>query len=559
MSKKNKLTPEAKKALENILGERWVITDRASMSGYAYDCGVGRIPAKAAFSELWPLAVVLPSSTEEVAAILKYCYAHGMDYRAHSTGYGSSSNISNANSLSIDLRRMDHMEIIPEDRMAIIGPYATAGKLQAEALKHGMTCHIVGAGPAHSPLASATALIGVGISSQGTSANVRNLLSWEWVSPKGEIVRGGTSADGDTWFAGEGPGPGTRGLLRGFMGSAGGLGVFTKIGYKLYPVPVKGPIKNSGKFPQIGTPLPKNWGLYQAVWPDWNKVQEASFELLQDDLCFTLLRMPPDHLGWTVTGTNAEYCSKFKEGSLPPLARLENDKNWTILTTAYSEDEHAWKKDVIADIVERTGGKILELSQQEEDVMCHALLTSQYVPRVLRPASSIATSFGVLDSFHFLPRAIEGGERVLRGENKHGGKLNEGSREEQWVWPTEGRYMWAENILNFNSFDDKSREVAAMCFLDHYNEHWKNEGSLGVECLTIGPLMDLQGEKIGAPQRHIRKIKNHFDPDNRAVSKGYITPSIPKLAEKILPPLRPVLWSQPVLKMMSKMVAKKGM
>ncbi len=559
MSDKNTLSPEVRAEFESIIGERWVITDKPSMSGYAWTTGVGKVPSEKNFTELWPLAVVLPSSTEEISAILKCCYKNGIDYKAHSTGYGSMSSVVSDHSISIDLRRMDELQIIPEDRTAIIGPYATAGKLQAEALKHGMTCHIVGAGPAHSPLASATSLIGVGITSQGTSANMRNLLSWEWVSPQGEIVRGGSSEAGEHWFSGEGPGPGTRGLIRGFFGAGGALGVFTRIGIKLYPVPVKGPIENSGSNPQIGTPVPENWGLYHIVWPDAESARDASFELLQDDLCFTMLRMPTDHIGWTITGTNAEYCSKFKDGTLPPIARHENQINWTVLTTGYSPEEHAWRKDVIDEIVERTGGKFLELSRQDEEVMCHALMTSQYVPRCLRPTSSLTTSFGVLDSFHFLPRAIEAGEIALKGENQAGGNLNEGASDEQWIWPHEGRYMWAENILNFDAWDKESRETAAFCLLDHYNLNWKTEDPVGVPGLVLGPLMDLQGKRIGEPQKYIRKVKNHFDPENHSNSREHIIPELPDIVKKVLPPLRPVLWSKPVLKALAKKLAKEGM
>ncbi len=553
------LTPDVVNEFESILGDRWVITDRASMSGYAYSNGVGKVPGPEKFAALWPIAVLLPSTTEEVAAIVKCCYRNGIDYRAHSTGYGTSGHVGSDNSISIDLRRMNKLEIVPEDRLAIIGPYATAGCLQAEALKHGMTCHIVGAGPAHSPLASATSLIGVGISSHGTSSNVRNLLSWEWVSPQGDIIRGGSSENDNEWFSGEGPGPGTRGLLRGFMGAAGSLGVFTQIGYKLYPIPVKGPIKNNGKLPQIGTPVPENWGLYQVVWPDWQNAQEASFELLQDNLCFTMLRMPPDHIGWTLTATNGEYCEKQKAGTLPDVAKPENAINWTLLITAYSRQEYEWRNKTVTEIVERTGGKFLKLAKEETEVLCHALVTSQYVPRVLRPSSSITTSFGVLDSFHFLPRAIEAGEKMLNGENQPGGNLNEGSKEEHWVWPTEGRYMWAENILNFNAADQKSREAASYCFLSHYNEVWDSKNPAGSDVFSIGPLMDIQGERYGAPQRHIRKIKNHFDPQNHSNTREYVATSIPKIVEVLLPKLRSFFWSKPMLKLMAKALGKKGM
>jgi len=306
MSKKMSLPAAVRSELERIVGARHVSTDQAMLSGHSWNTGVGKVPGAKKFADIWPIAVILPGSTEEVAAIVKCCLRHKLHFKAHSTGYGSMGNACSPETVVIDLRRMNTLEIDAKNRMAIIGPYATAGALQAEALKHGLTCHIVGAGPAHSPLASATSLLGVGVTSQGTSMNARNLLSWEWVTPQGDIVRGGTAGSGCGWFAGEGPGPGVRGMIRGFCGVTGGLGVFTKIGYKLYPVPVTGPQEPTGSLPQLGLRIPENAGFLHAVWPDWQSHRAASFELIDENVCFAMLRMPPDHIGWTVTRSNAD-------------------------------------------------------------------------------------------------------------------------------------------------------------------------------------------------------------------------------------------------------------
>jgi len=552
-----KLSPGIKKEFEEILGGRHITDDPAKMSGYAWCTGVGKVPGEKKFAEIWPIAVVLPATTEEVAAVVKCCLRHGLDYKAHSTGYGSMSNVVTPKSVAIDLRRMNSLKIIPEDRMAIIGPYVTAGSLQAEALKHGMTCHIVGAGPAHSPLASATALIGVGITSQGTSANMRNLLSWEWVSPSGDIVRGGSAGSDCGWFSGEGPGPGARGMIRGFLGTGGALGVFTKIGYKLYPVPITGLGPVTGALPQLGNSLPENWDFFHAVWPDWESHTRASFELLEDDLCFAMLRMPTDHIGWTVTASNAEFVGKTRSGALPPVATQENDKSWTMITTAASAAEHNWRNSVVKDIIGRTGGKIIDLAPEERDVLFRNLFTSHHVPRVMRPSGGITTSFGVLDSFHFMPRAMDAAERVLGNHNKPGGKLVEGARDEHWAWPHESRYLWAENIINFNPADRQSREIAAQVLLQHFAEYWQDP--VGVLAMGVGPVMDLQGDKIGEPQRYIRQVKHFFDPGNHSRSNEYVTPSLPKPVAKALPHLRWLLLSRPVRKLMAKVVAKKGL
>lgn len=557
MSRKIELPPQVRSELERIVGARHISTDPAMLSAHAWNTGVGKVPGAEKFAGIWPVAVVLPESTEEVAAVVKCCVRHKLHFKAHSTGYGSMSNACSPETVVIDLRRMNRLEIDAKNRMAVIGPYATAGALQAEALKHGLTCHIVGAGPAHSPLASATSLLGVGVTSQGTSMNARNLLSWEWVTPQGDIVRGGTAGSGCGWFAGEGPGPGVRGMIRGFCGAAGGLGVFTRIGYKLYPVPVTGPQEPTGRLPQLGMHIPDNAGFLHAVWPDWDSHRAATFELLDENLCFAMLRMPPDHIGWTVTGSNADYVDKVKRGALPEVAQPANDRNWTLLTLSRSPAEHAWRLGVVKEIVRRTGGRILELADEHAEVLFRNLFTSQFVPRVLRPSGGITTSFGVLDSFHFLPRAMEAGHECLAGENLPGGKLVEGGREEHWSWPHEGRYLWTENIINFDPASKPARIAAARALLDHFAISWKNP--VGVMALGLGPVMELQGESIGAPQRYIRQVKNRLDPGNASRSNEYVLPVMPKPVAAALPMLKPVILSRPVLGLMSRMVGTKGM
>jgi glycolate oxidase len=557
MSKRMTLPADVRREFEQIVGARFISDSPAMLSAYAWNTGVGKIPGDKKFAKVWPIAAVLPSTVEEVAAIVKCCLKHGLGYKAHSTGYGSMSHVPTPTTIAIDLRRMNGLEIDVKNRMAIIGPYVTAGMLQAEALKHGLTCHIVGAGPAHSPLASATSLIGVGITSQGTSANMRNLLSWEWVTPQGEIVRGGSAGSGCGWFSGEGPGPGVRGMIRGFFGAGGALGVFTRIGYKLYPLPVEKPLQDTGALPQIGMALPENFGFYQAVWPDWESQRKASFELVDANICFAMLRMPPDHIGWTVTGTNAEYVALAQRGELPEVAQPASDKNWTLLTVSRSSAEHRWRDSVLREIVQRTGGRFIDMSQAHTEVLLRNLLTSQYVPRVMRPSGGITTSFGVLDSFHFLPRAMEAGEQSLRGENRPNGRLVEGGREEQWVWPHEGRYFWAENIINFNPAEKPARVAAARALLEHFAVSWKEP--VGMLALGVGPIMDLQGDKIGAPQNYIRQVKKHLDPTDVSKSKDFVIVNMPKLLETALPKLKPVLTSSPVLGLMARAIASEGM
>ncbi len=188
-----------------------------------------------------PLAVVLPSSTAEVAAIVKVCNKHKLTFKAQSTGLGPWNNPSTDNCIIVDLRRMNKIVAIDEQNMlAVVEPYVSGAQLQVELMKHGLNCHMPGAGPQVSPLASATSMSGPGFTSPSTGYSARNVLGVEWVLPDGEILRLGALAleHEPGWYSGDGPGPSLRGIMRGQHGARSGIGIFTRVGIKMFPYPV---------------------------------------------------------------------------------------------------------------------------------------------------------------------------------------------------------------------------------------------------------------------------------------------------------------------------------
>jgi glycolate oxidase len=188
-----------------------------------------------------PLAIVLPSSTAEVAAIVKACNKHGLMFKAQSTGLGPWNNPSTDNCIIVDLRRMNKIVTIDEQNMlAVVEPYVSGAQLQVELMKHGLNCHMPGAGPQVSPLASATSMSGPGFTSPSTGHSSRNVLGVEWVLPDGEILRlGALGLEHEPgWYSGDGPGPSLRGIMRGLHGAKSGIGIFTRVGIKLFPYPL---------------------------------------------------------------------------------------------------------------------------------------------------------------------------------------------------------------------------------------------------------------------------------------------------------------------------------
>ncbi|WLH97869.1 FAD-binding protein [Pseudomonas hefeiensis] len=164
-------------SLTSIVGSKYATVDEGAMASYAWNSGVGSMPGPK-FVSTWPVAVVWPRTTEEVASIVKFCAVSNLKFAAHSTGTGAVYLSRDAKTVVLDLSRMDDLQIDPMSQTAIIQPGITAGRLQAEAMKHGLTCHVVGAGPSHSPLASATSFHGIGITGASTGNNSRNMLGY---------------------------------------------------------------------------------------------------------------------------------------------------------------------------------------------------------------------------------------------------------------------------------------------------------------------------------------------------------------------------------------------
>ncbi|MBN1288772.1 MAG: FAD-binding oxidoreductase, partial [Actinobacteria bacterium] len=267
------ITDEAYLELQETLGPENVSKEPAVLDGYSWQPTLNDDPINFITR---PEAVVLPSSTEEVQAVVKICNRHRLKFKALSTGWGSHAGASTEGVVQIDLRRMDRIIEIDEKNMyAVVEPYVCGGELQAEAMKVGLNTHIIGAGPNCSPLASATSGWGVGHDGAYMSYSPRNVLGVEWVLPDGEVLRLGTPGSELGWFCGDGPGPSLRGIMRGFVGAFSGLGVFTKVALKLFNWPGPPLIKTRGMLLDAQSETPDNISIMFCFFPDSKKFADA--------------------------------------------------------------------------------------------------------------------------------------------------------------------------------------------------------------------------------------------------------------------------------------------
>ena len=281
------LSREAYQALEDIVGAENISEDPAILDSYAFQYLAETVrPEQSKFMPR-PEAALLPGSTEEVQAIVRTCNRYRIKCKPYSTGWFMVAAPQSEGEIQLDLRQMDRiLEIDEKNMFAVVEPYVIAATLQAEAMKVGLNCNIIGAGASHSPLASATSLGGHGPASIYAGQNTENLLALEWVTPSGDILRTGSLGSRDGWFCGEGPGPSLRGIARGVAGAAGGMGVFTKCALKLcaWPGPAELPVE--GTIPAYDSPLPDNFRAYSLAFPSWQAYANAYYQITDAEIAY---------------------------------------------------------------------------------------------------------------------------------------------------------------------------------------------------------------------------------------------------------------------------------
>ena len=230
------ISKEVYKIFESVVGPAYVSDDPVICEGYrsgpgGYENGLGyeRVMTRV------PACVIMPKTTEDVSRIVKVCYRYDIPYVPYSTGfYRPRSHPHVEGALLIDLKRMNDFILDEKHFYVEVGPGMIYSPIQEECMKHGSYVVIGGGGAQASAIAN---LIGDGWSplSHRIGLPHRRILGTELVLPDGEIVRMGSLATGNDPFWGESPGPDLRGLLRGYTGLRGCLGIVTRMAIKTLP------------------------------------------------------------------------------------------------------------------------------------------------------------------------------------------------------------------------------------------------------------------------------------------------------------------------------------
>lgn len=336
------------------LGEEWVASDPCILDTYAWQMNAETVVDGRYLPRY--LAVVMPETTEQVAEVVRICVAHGIQYKATATGQGPWNGPANAaKAIQIDLRRMNRIVEIDERNMfAVVEPYVTNNMLQTECMKVGLNCHIAGAGGQASQLASATSFNGHGPDGISCGFSSRNLLGFEWVTPEGKIVRVGSFDSSGSWFSGDGPGPSLRGVIRGFAGAMGGLGVFTKAALKVYPWHGPKKLQVEGQSPNYYVHIPKHHHIGMVSLPDFKATADFGYALGESDIASHVLINAPALSIAALYPSNNKAAQGFK---VPMLRRMH--RNVYVMMMSAHADEARWKQQVLNRLTVQTDSGFL--------------------------------------------------------------------------------------------------------------------------------------------------------------------------------------------------------
>lgn len=233
------LTVENLKIVKDKLGEaigsEWVSDNPVDVSPYGRDFTI--------FSGERPNIVTLPASTEDVQAIIRIAYGHGIPVVPMSTGFNHGGlTIARKGGILVDLRRMDKTCIFDEETMTVtISPGMRMRSVWWEAVKHRATegFHLKPILPltfgSVSMLSNYVARGGAGTAFK-YGGNPELTVAMTWVLPNGEVFKVGPSAlpNVGTLPIHYCPGPEVNGM---FFNADGLFGICTEITAKCYPEP----------------------------------------------------------------------------------------------------------------------------------------------------------------------------------------------------------------------------------------------------------------------------------------------------------------------------------
>ncbi len=500
------------KAFEDVVGPDNISDDPAILDSYSFRWG----PAPETFVQRYE-AVTLPGDTFEVQAIVKLCNRYGMQFKATSTGWGHYADPEGPGCIKMDLRRMNRIIEINEKNMyAVVEPYIISDQLQAELMKRGLNCNIIGAGgncSAH-PMA---AHYGGGHTGESTGYRERNLLAVEWVTPEGEIVNLGSLGALDEWFCGDGPGPSLRGIIVGNVAPLGGLGVFTKAATKVYHWAGPATFPVEGVSPDyLPAEMPANFLYRYYSFPSSKEMSEAQRRIGESEIAFEVMGFNPAMLASNIARSNDEDYELFAKYN-----KEVKGPGFQVILIGNSTADLEYKKKVLFQIMDETGGESLKSVEDPRTgagLIWRCVRITASIRECFRAGGSFTAALGGTRTYAEEIRYLEEVAKIKKELIKRGLLRDDGGYYLQWSHE-HGHLGHAEILLQFRpspevaeaiqDFHARANQLALdMCY--------------GVSHGADGEAHDFFGPHASNYHIWMKKIKKAFDPRGVSESAHYI-------------------------------------
>ncbi len=523
------LPRDAYQALEDIVGPENISEDPAILDSYAFQMGSELVGFPTRFM-CRPSAAIMPGCTEEVQAIVKVCNRYRLKYKAYSTGWGAFGGLKKEGIIQLDMRRMGRIiEIDEKNLFAVVEPYVAAAQLQAETMKLGLNCHMTGAGASHSLLAAATSNQGNGPDSLSMGYSSEDLLGAEWVMPSGEILRTGSLGSGAGWFCGEGPGPSVRGLFRGNIGAAGGMGVYTKCALRLDPWPGPPIMPAEGTAHAYKSPLPDNFRAYTLAFPTWEAYADSYYKIYDAEIGY-ILHSQYNKFGDDLQGAmvriisdDTKHLDDLEELLKDPEIRKFNEEmrcSYQIVLAGMTHRDIEFQEKALNEILTETGGKkVAAMSDREmEKYVLMYLIRLPYKNLNFVYAGGYTTCFTHKGPPDFVVNYIPDAKELLRRHQETGRIVNCGANSMMGAaaFMGGGGVAWFEQFMFHDPSLKESREEGFAVVSDSgkfSREHkWPGtyEGVNGTDQQKRDTMLASNQPDV---YRWQRKIKETFDPN----------------------------------------------
>jgi FAD/FMN-containing dehydrogenase len=333
---------EVKEKISRAVGEEWVSDNPADLSSYGRDFTI--------FSGERPNLVVMPASTEEVQAIVRIAYEHGIPVVPQCSGFNHGGlSIPRKGGILVDLRRMDQVCSIDEESMTVtVGPALRMRYVWWEVIRHRATdgSHLKPILPmtfgSVSLLSNYISRGGAGMAVKyGINADLSSDMTW--VLPNGEILKVGASAIPKVGKVGLHymPGPDLFGM---FFNADGMFGICTELTAKLYPER-----DNADELEEVVNCAHFGDDHHRAFC----LAVEAIREIAQQNVADFMYKAHPGMVALTIVNS--------LEGlTVPGVIGMSPQHPLAILICGYDAEEKEIKKEIVSEIVAKHGLMVMD-------------------------------------------------------------------------------------------------------------------------------------------------------------------------------------------------------